>query len=79
MEAFNVLCRDHDRLEHFSTVPPQLMMQLGCDFFTHEQWVHIVSRMFDKFQDSKGSLVTGFMYNGKNLRKLRYAYRLTFI
>jgi hypothetical protein len=48
-DSIDVLCRDHKRLERCAALPHQSSMQLGCDFFmTVEQWVHIVSRMYDK-------------------------------
>jgi hypothetical protein len=67
-ESIKALCRKHDRME-YSDISIQLLMQLGCGFFIYEQWIHVISRLFDKISssDDDDTAVIGHNVQGGHL------------
>jgi hypothetical protein len=53
--ALTGYCFEHDRIEKYSTTKTQLVMQLAGNYFSHEDWVVVLSRMRDPVLDAKGS------------------------
>jgi hypothetical protein len=45
------LCRKHNRME-YACISIQLPMQLGCGVLTYEQWVRVISRLYDGISSS---------------------------
>jgi hypothetical protein len=59
------LCRKHNRMEYGDT-NITLLMQLGCGFFTYQEWAHVIPKLHDEISGDGGS-IAGHTYQGSHL------------
>jgi hypothetical protein len=59
------LCRKHNRMGYGDT-NITLLLQLGCGFFTYQEWAHVIPKLHDEISGDGGS-VAGHTYQGSHL------------